>query len=103
VDHPLPTQEEPLMFDTPQLAADLRMVAGTPEGLRVMWELLSSGGIYASTFRGEQTHASAYAEGRRAATLELMAALNDHAPVSLAAMLAHQHQSRATSETQPNA
>jgi hypothetical protein len=99
----MPPQKGPVMFDSPQLAADLRRVAGTPEGQRVIWELLSSGGIYASTFRGEQTHASAYAEGRRAATLELFAALNDHAPASLVAMLAHQHQSRTTSETQPNA
>lgn len=91
------------MFTTEQLASDLRTIAGTAEGQRVLWELLSCGGIYATSFRGEQTHAAAYAEGRRAVTLELMAALNDHAPASLAAMLAQQHQKRTISENQTDA
>lgn len=86
------------MFDIADLRADLRAVAGTPAGQRVLWELLGSGGLFGSTFRGESTHATAYAEGRRSVTLELFAALNDHAPASCAAMLATARASRDTED-----
>lgn len=82
------------MFDTRELQNDLRVVAATPEGRRLLWDILAAGGLFADAFAGESTHVTARALGRKSITLELWAALNDHAPASMAAMLAHQHERR---------
>jgi hypothetical protein len=86
------------MIGSADLQNDLRKVVGTPEGQRLLWDLLGAGDLFGSTFRGENTHAAAYAEGRRSVTLELFAVLNDHAPAALQAMLAHQHDRRRTED-----
>lgn len=42
---------------------DLRKVLSMPEGRRVLWRYLATANLKVSSFRGENTHNSAYQEG----------------------------------------
>lgn len=53
---------------------DLRTMLGTPEGRRVLWALIQHrAGAFRDCFCKEDTHRTAYLEGRRSIALELVA------------------------------
>jgi hypothetical protein len=57
---------------------DLRAVLGSIQGRSFLWTLLA--GIYSNSHRGENTHESAFEEGRRKAALDLFARIFDADP-----------------------
>jgi hypothetical protein len=61
-----------------QLLDDLRCVAGTPAGKRLLFAVLSMGNIYSSTFTGNSE--TFFLEGRRAVALELLSLMNEADP-----------------------
>lgn len=55
-----------------QATEDLREILKGPGGRRVVWSVLEECGVYADTFRGEDTHASSYEQGKRKVGLTLL-------------------------------
>lgn len=52
---------------------DLRRVLSTESGRRVLWELMDGrASVFRPSYAGEQTHHTAYLEGRRSVGLELV-------------------------------
>lgn len=47
-------------------------VLATYQGRAVFWRIFGEAGMYQTTYRGENTHASAYAEGRRSLGLQVL-------------------------------
>lgn len=52
--------------------SDVEWLMSTQQGRRVMWRLLSLAGVYRTSFAGEETHATAFAEGARNIGLQLI-------------------------------
>ena len=50
---------------------DIRAVLGLKRGRAFVWSLLEKAGVFRSTFAGEETHTSAFHEGRRSVGLEI--------------------------------
>lgn len=73
-----------------QEAEDWRLVAGTPSGRRILWQLMERFGLISSCFAGENTHATAHAEGRREAALYVYQYVIAHAPGAFLMMLEEQ-------------
>ena len=74
---------------------DLREVMDTRAGRRVVWRIIDlKARVAASSFAGEETHAMAYAEGRRAVGLDLMAHAQRVAPTEYVHMLAEATEER---------
>lgn len=64
-----------------QWEADLRAVLALPAGRRLLWALIEHrAGAHSGTFCGENTHASAYAEGRRSIGREVMVEAQERVP-----------------------
>lgn len=51
---------------------DIEWLMSLQQGRRVVWRLLSLAGVYRSSFHGEETHATAFAEGARNLGLQLI-------------------------------
>lgn len=58
---------------------DLVFVMGTKQGRRLLWELLSRAGVFASSFTGDN-NATNFNEGRRSEGLRLFSAIMDACP-----------------------
>lgn len=70
-------------------ADDLRAVLGTAEGRRVLQRLIFDwGGLHRASFRGEDTHATAFCEGQRSFATRLMAEIGATAPAAIPDLLA---------------
>lgn len=50
----------------------LKSMLATYEGRAVCWRIFEYAGLYQTTYRGEETHRSAYAEGRRSLGLQIL-------------------------------
>lgn len=66
---------------------DFRAVVANAAGRRVVFDLLSDAGVYRSSFAGEQSHLTAFNEGRRDTGLRLMDRFERVAPAEFAKML----------------
>lgn len=64
----------------------LRTALGSDDGRLFFWSLLESAGIFRSTFQGEGTHGTAFAEGRRSMGLMIFDSLLDADSDALSAM-----------------
>jgi len=60
--------------------ANFMVVVGTRAGRAVLWALMSSGGPYKLSYQGENTHETAFLEGRRSLSLEILHKLFTDAP-----------------------
>jgi len=64
-----------------QVERDLREVLKTPHGRRTFWWLVDEvSGVFNTSFAGEQTHQTAFHEGKRAVGAELVETLQRLAP-----------------------
>lgn len=61
-----------------QLLDDVKTVASTPSGRRLLFYILSLGNIYSSTFTGNSE--TFFLEGKRAVCLALLELINDADP-----------------------
>lgn len=68
-----------------QDANDLHTVLSTVGGRNVMWRILTSCGIYKSSYDGDPT-ATVFREGRRSVGLELLAVILSSSPQAYADM-----------------
>lgn len=55
-----------------QASENLRLILASYGGRAFIWDLLGKCGLYADSFRGEDTHATARATGKRAIALGLV-------------------------------
>jgi hypothetical protein len=79
---------KPTVSPREKLEARLRWVMSTEQGRAAMWWLLDEvGGLFSPAFAGEQTHVTAYEQGKRAVAIELMQQLKRSAPADYRAML----------------
>lgn len=60
-------------------AEDFRWIVSTPQGRRVVWEMLAQAGVFRSVFSGDAL-VMAYNEGNRVAGLKLLVKLMNDAP-----------------------
>ncbi len=77
-----------------QAADDLRGVMALPGGRRFVREMLNRCGVWRLSYAGEQTHATAFNEGKRAVGNQLLLDLESAAPVAFIDMLREAQQSR---------
>lgn len=68
-----------------QEVADLRWLLDQPQGRRFMWRLLSTCGVYRTSFTGNSE--TFLREGRRQVGLEFMADIHEHCPERYVEML----------------
>lgn len=71
------TQRQREARERRQLMADVRAVAATAEGMRVLRYLLAMAGLYRPTFVADNDRLSAFREGERNAGLRLLALLDE--------------------------
>jgi hypothetical protein len=79
---------------------DLHWLMSDKRGRRIAWRLLTEAGIYQSTYTGEAL-SSAFAEGKRAQGLKLVASIVQHCPERFSEMQkeARTHERRTSSST----
>jgi hypothetical protein len=68
------------------LLADARAVLRTAEGRRLLWWLLNEAGTYSTTYVPGDSHASAFAEGRRNVGIQLEVTLAQADPLAVVDM-----------------
>lgn len=72
-----------------QLREDVTALLALPAFCRVVSEWLAGCGLWHTTFRGEATHAAAFAEGERNTGLRIMAELEAADPAALLQLKKH--------------
>lgn len=69
-------------------AADLTWIMSDARGRRWVWSLLQASGVYRISYRGGDSHATAFNEGARNLGLLTLAALHAHCPALYSSMAA---------------
>lgn len=69
---------------------DVQWLMSTQQGRRIMWRLLSLAGVFRISFAGEETHATAFAEGARNIGLVFMNDLQTLCPERYVQMTSEQ-------------
>lgn len=83
---------------------DLDVVLRNPQSRRFLWWVLSTCGIYATSFN-ESAAAAAFREGERNVGLKIIAEIGKHYPLAYSALMHEQaqsalHEAAAAAETQ---
>lgn len=88
VDDPFPEDDVAVTARDPQNEKRLALrdedqivfLMHSPVGRGFVWAQLADAGVYRTSFAGEQTHISAFAEGKREQGLKLLARVMKYAP-----------------------